>query len=61
MKKEKHSQESRSIRHYRLFLCVVLVVVLVFAGGVYYNVCKRAEILEEGTLVHSAVSDERKA
>ncbi len=60
MRAYKHRQATGWEKFYRLFLCLLLLAVLLLAGGFYYGINRRAEIPKEGTLVRR-ISYERRA
>lgn len=56
----RHRQAAGWEKFYRLFLCLLLLAVLLLAGGFYYGIHRRAEMPKEGTLVRR-MSYERRA
>lgn len=56
----KNRQATGWEKYYRLFLCLLLLTVLLLAGGFYYSISRRMEIPKEGTLVRR-MSYERRA
>lgn len=60
--KTKQSRQATAVRRYRCFLWILLLAILLLAGGVCYGMANKTEIPKEGTLVHSGkMMYERKA
>lgn len=47
----KNRQTAGWVKHYRLFLCLLLLAVLTMAGVFYYSMFRDKNMMKEGTLV----------
>ncbi|MDD6638931.1 MAG: hypothetical protein PUE81_09155 [Lachnospiraceae bacterium] len=61
MKTRQSRQAVPWVRRYRCFLWILLLTLVLLAGGICYGLSDRTEIPKEGTLVHRGEFYERKA